>query len=150
MVTTAEEQVTLSSAEWIPVTVQAACANRPRDIPGGGDRFKVARSPHQEELQRLMLILRASGADYDVRQAAVWIVSDDADYADLGILVRRSAFQVFGGTRAIDETEAARAMKICVDSGIDITRKAIWQNRATIAAGVEDEVLRKWLEHLLP
>lgn len=148
MVTTAEAEVTLSSADWTTITVDAACANRPRDIPGTGDRFTVTRSPRQAELQRLIPVLRAASVGYDVRQAAVWIVTDDANYGDLGILVRRSAFQLFGGTRAIDETETARAMKILADSGIDLQRKAIWRDRDTIAAGVQDEALRSWLKQL--
>lgn len=145
MVTTIEEQVTLTTPAWRTVTVQAACANRPRDIPGRDDHFDVRRSPRQKELQRLMPVLRAAGADYAIQQAAVWIVTDDADFGDLGTLVRRSAFQLFGGERLIKEFETATAMKICRDAGIDITRKAIWRDRDVILQGLQDESLKAWL-----
>lgn len=76
----------------------------------------------------------------------VWIVTDNADYDDLGAQVRRSQYQVFGGDRSINEYEAAMAMKICDDTGINFTKKAIWQDRIKIVKWLKDESLRKWLE----
>jgi hypothetical protein len=146
MVTTAEGKVVLAAEDWRSVSVAAACANRPRDIPGGGDTFSVQRSPHQEELAQLMPVLDKAGVTYATRQAAVWIVTDNASYSDLGILVTRSQFQAFGGTRTIRETETARAMKICTEAGIDVTRKRIWNDRSTIFQGLADGDLRKWFE----
>jgi hypothetical protein len=146
MVATAEATATLTSDVWTTVSVSAACANRPRDVPGDDDTFTVRRSPQQQELQRLMPALVKAGADSKVEQAAVWIVTDDADYDDLGILVSRSIAQVFGGTRVINEEEAALAMKICDEAGIDIRRKAIWGDVSEILDGLEDEDLKAWLK----
>lgn len=145
MVTTAESKVRLTGDDWRRVSVSAACANRPRDIPGSDDTFTVQRSPHQEELARLMPVLNKAGVGYATRQAAVWIVTDNADYSDLGILVSRSHFALLG-TRQINAYESARAMKICDDAGIDVKRKAIWRDRQTILSTLEDEELKKWLE----
>ncbi len=75
-----------------------------------------------------------------MRQAAVWIVTDNADYADLGILVRNS------GSRAIDASDTARAMRLCDEAGIDVKRKAIWRDRKQIAAEVSEPDLKGWLE----
>ncbi len=146
MVTTAEIKVRLTGENWRRVSVSAACANRPRDIPGSGDTFTVQRSPHQAELERLMPVLDKARVPYAVRQAAVWIVTDNADYGDLGILVSRSQFQMFGGTRQIREYESARAMKICDEAGIDIKRRAIWRDRQRILSGLKDEDLKRWLQ----
>ena len=146
MVTTAESKVRVTGDDWRRVSVSAACANRPRDIPGTKDTFSVQRSPHQKELASLMPVLDRAGVGYATRQAAVWIVTDNASYSDLGILVSRSQFQAFGGTRTIRETETARAMKICTDAGIDITRKRIWNDRARVLGGLKDDELKKWLE----
>ena len=143
MVTTAESKVRLTTDNWQSVSVPAACANRPRDIPGSRDTFTVQRSPHQKELARLMPVLRKAGVSFDVRQAAVWIVTDNADYGDLGILV--SGFGGFG-PRVIDEEDAARAMQICEEAGIDIKRKAIWGDRQRILNGLEARELKIWLE----
>ena len=146
MVTTAEKKVRLTTDDWRSVSASAACANRPRDIPGSKDSFTVQRSPHQAELARLMPILDKARVPYAVRQAAVWIVTDNASYSGLGILVSRSQFQMFGGTRQINEYESARAMKICDEAGIDVKRKAIWRDRQRILSGLKDEKLKKWLE----
>jgi hypothetical protein len=90
MVTTVEWRDHLTTDGWTNVSVSAACANRPRDVPGSTDSFTVQRSPQQAELARLMPILDKARVPYAVRQAAVWIVTDNANYDDLGILVSRS------------------------------------------------------------
>jgi hypothetical protein len=143
MVTTKESTVVLRNPGWTPVRVPAACANRPRDIPGSGDTFTIERSPQQGELQRLMPVLQRAGVGFDVQQAAVWIVTDNADYADLGILV--GGFGGFG-PRVIQEREAARAMKLVDEAGVNITRKAIWRDRDTIAKKLTDPALKGWIQ----
>jgi hypothetical protein len=144
MVTTRESKVQVVTDEWVSASVIAACANRPRHVPGSGDSFTVMRSPNQEELTKLMPVLDSAQLDTETRQAAVWIVTDNADYGDLGILVYGSGF---GGSRAIREQQAARAMKICDQAGIDITLKAVWRDRQRIIAGLPDGDLKIWLDN---
>ena len=141
MVATAESRVTLNGSDWRTISVSAACANRPRDIPDNGDRFTVMRSPQQEELAVLMPVLNKANANTPTRQAAVWIITDDADYDDLGILV---SFP--GNGRVIDAQTTARAMRICVEAGIDITGKNIWRDRETILHNLPDGDLKRWLQ----
>ena len=141
MVATAESRVTLNSSDWRTISVAAACANRPRDIPDNDDRFTVMRSPRQEELAVLMPVLNKANANTPTRQAAVWIVTDDADYDDLGILV---SFP--GNGRVIDAQTTARAMRICVEAGIDITGKNIWRDRETILNNLPTGDLKTWLQ----
>jgi hypothetical protein len=143
MVTTAAAVIRLETDQWHDVSPKAACANRPLDIPGSEDKFTIQRSPHQDELARLMPVLGEAGADTETRQAAVWIITDDADYDDLGTLVN-SPFGI-GGSRVINELEAAKAMKICADAGLDITRKRIWNDKQAILEGLNDQALKKWL-----
>ena len=143
MVTTAEVRVRLETEEWQDISPDAACANRPLDIPSDEDSFSVRRSPFQAELAKLMPILAKAGVDVETRQAAVWIVTDDADYDDLGTLVA-SQFG-FGGSRIINEIETTRAMKICEEAGINIKGKRIWGDKAMILEGLTDEDLKKWL-----
>jgi hypothetical protein len=142
MVATGERNVRLTTGEWQTVFIPAACANRPKDIPGSGDRFGIQHSPNREELARLMPLLNRAGAGTTVKQAAVWIITDDADYGDLGILVSG-----FARVRAIGPEAAARAMKICTEAGIDITRKEIWRDRQTILSYLPAGALKKWLEN---
>lgn len=149
MVTTAQHDVRLSDNDWQTVTVSAACANRLKNIPGDNDRFIVQRSPHQDELARLIPSLDKAGVDFATRQAAVWIVTDDADYSDLGTLVSKSQLFInFSGTRVIKEAAVARAMKICADAGINIYDKQIWSDRQKIFAGLEDDELKKLIKDL--
>jgi hypothetical protein len=143
MVATGERTVRLHNDNWQTVTVPTACANRPKDIPESGDTFSVERSANQAELAQLMPVLDKAGVGYAVRQAAVWIVTDNADYDDLGILVASSTG--YGGSRVIHEEETARAMKICADAGIDITRKAIWRDKAQILASLPAGAAKTWL-----
>jgi hypothetical protein len=142
MVATAESRTMLSTGDWRTISVSAACANRPRDIPDGGDHFTVLRSPQQKELAALMPVLNKAGTDTPTKQAAVWIITDNADYDDLGILV---SFP--GNARVIGSTAAARAMKICADAGIDITEKSIWSDRQTILEGLSAGTLKTWLQN---
>ena len=74
MVTTEEKTLILRTHGWVPVSVPAACANQPRDVPGSRDSFTIRRSPDQRELQQLMPVLQKANAPFAVRQAAVWIV----------------------------------------------------------------------------
>jgi hypothetical protein len=151
MVTTAESRIRLTGSDWQNISVPAACANRPREIPGSSDTFTVQRSPHQKELARLMPVLQKATVGYATRQAAVWIVTDNASYADLGVLVSRPSFQSIGarpggGARMIKEAETARAMRICEEAGIDITRRRIWSDRRIVLQGLADPGLKTWLE----
>jgi len=150
MVTTTERVVELQTDGWVTSQVAAACANRPRDVPGSGDTFTVQRSPNQGELELLMPVLRSAGAGTEIRQAAVWIVTDDATYDDLGVLVSvpMGMPSGYGGSRVIGELHAATAMRICADAGIDVTRKAIWRDRARILRELDDPGLRYWMESL--
>jgi hypothetical protein len=145
MVVCRESEVALTTDEWVSTSVSAACADSSKDIPGRNDAFEVRRSPHRAELARLMSVLDKAQASTDIRQAAIWIVTNNADYADLGTLVESQIIGI-GGTRAIREAEAAAAMKFCEDAGIDIRERGIWKDREAILKGLKDERLRTWLE----
>lgn len=143
MVTTESQMIRVRPQAETAVSLAAACANRPRDIPEGSDRFTLARTPPQTDLARLMPALASAQAPYAVRQAAVWILSDNADYADLGVLVRST--NGFGGSRVILAPETARAMQIIDGAGIDITRRAIWRDRHDVLQQLPDGELKSWL-----
>jgi hypothetical protein len=145
MVGTASDSVNLTGGGWTTLTLAAACASRPRDIPTDSDRFAVKRLPPKSELAVAAGAVWAAHASTAVTQAAIWIVSDNADYDDLGELVESTGPSAFGGTRVINETEAAQAMRILDRAGIDLRQKRIWQDRNAIANGVKDRGLAAWL-----
>jgi len=80
-----------------------------------------------------------SGVPSGAQQAAVWIVTDDASYGDLGILQRitHGTLATLGlqtRARAIAAADVVEALLICANAGIDIRRKDIWHDRAELAA----------------
>ncbi len=145
MVTVGSTSVTLTDDNWRTISVPAACANRTRDIPGGKDTFTVQQSPQHADLAKVIPLMEKDRVSYAVKQAAVWIITDNATYADLGILISRRVGSYGGGTRVIGATEAARAMKYCADAGVDITKKAIWRDRDTIGNSVGNGPLEEWV-----
>ena len=140
----------LRSDQWTTIRVAAACANRSRDIPSGQDGFAVQRAPNQEQLAALIPQLERERVGMAVRQAAVWIVTDNADYDDLGILVSHygPVHVPGGGTRVIRENDTARAMRICMEAGVDIKARAIWNDRQRVLNGITDDGLRQWLTNM--
>jgi hypothetical protein len=85
-------------------------------------------------------VLNAAKVEFAVRQAAVWIVTDNASYADLGKLRTRAS------RRVISEDDAAQAMWHAASAGVALPGHAIWRDRADVLAGLKDARLRQWLE----
>jgi hypothetical protein len=139
MVATEPRRLSLRPGRWATVTVAVACANRTRGIPGRSDEFDVGLSPLGEVLVRLARLLARRGEEYAVRQAAIWIVTDDASFSDLGVLVYA------GGGRAIGADAAARAMRLVDEAGLPITTRRIWSDRAAIARAADDPAFAAWM-----
>lgn len=150
MVVVQEVVVRLDHDGWIEVLLDVACGNMSRDIPGDTDTFEIVRSSEQAELQMLVNSMAMSDREgyeyrsFDVLQAAIWIITDDASYSGLGILVRTGGYTGLR-TRAIDQDDTARAMQLVDDAGIDITTKTIWDDREIIADGVDAPELAEWI-----
>jgi len=139
MVATAAATLFVKAQSTADDSIEAACANAPRAVPTEDDTFTVQASPAQRELFLLMPALAQTNVDYPIRQAAVWIITDNASFLDLGELVA-------GGSRAINEPEAARAMQIIELAGLDIRKRVIWRDRALIADGLPAGDLKTWLK----
>ena len=122
------------------VYIPSACADQPKNIPTGRDGFTIGALPNEGELQRLMAVVNAQNVPFSTRQAAVWIVTDNATYSGLGSLVGG------GGSRAIGVADAARAMQLCVESGINVKAKNIWRDRDFLLKNLSEGDLKRWLE----
>jgi hypothetical protein len=92
-----------------------------------------------------MSSIKNVNANFGTRQAAVWIVTDDVSFKELGVLVTQFETPPYGSDRLIKAPEAARAMKMCADAGIDITAKRIWRDRAEIIKGLPAGTLKTWI-----
>jgi len=85
MVATEYKMVVLI-AESDVVLVDGACANMYRPIPSEDSSFSIAAAARSKELRALAPLLR--GEPYSVKQAALWIVSDNASRFALARLQR--------------------------------------------------------------
>jgi hypothetical protein len=123
MVATEHHTVDLTVQREVTVEVSAACANRSLPIPGSGTSFSVRDSPSSADLARAAPRLRSE--QFAVKQAAVWIITDNATRDDLRILVRRRVGTVSGGTEVIGDQDVRRAARLLRQAGIDLSGKAI-------------------------
>ena len=144
MVTTKNLTVQLVSEDWQAISVAAACADMPKNVPDGRETFTVERVPPHSELPKLIALLDKADVGFSTRQAAIWIVTNDASFAELGKLISKS-WQTGATSRAIQEDDVAQAMKIAESAGIDLAGRAIWRDRATVLPGVKNPKLQKWL-----
>lgn len=149
MVATQSQRLRLATDNWDNISVAAACANRTKAIPSYKDTFTTMRSPPQDDLIRVIQVLDSAKVDSKTAQAAVWIVTDNANYEDLGVL-EGSNNVVYNGAkvvwRVIGQKQAAHALKICAEAGIDIKQKRIWADKATVLKGLDDGELKDWLK----
>ena len=126
----------------VDINLDAACANLHLSEPKQGNTFTILRTPKQPELTRIIDKLNSAGVDYPIEQAAIWIVTDNATFDDLGLLVEGSRF----GAAIINENDAVRAMLLVNQAGIDISKEAIWWESASLISKVTDPDLLAWLE----
>jgi hypothetical protein len=124
------------------IDLDAACANLHLAEPSQGDTFSILRTPEQPDLIRIIDKLNSVGVDYPIEQAAIWIVTDNATFDELGILAQGSRF----GPPIINENDAARAMLLVDQAGIDIRKDAIWADRAQLLPMVTNPDVLAWLE----
>jgi hypothetical protein len=136
MVTIAPSLIDLTTAERSNIWVTVACANMRRSIPTMADTFAIEPAPQQEALSKLLAVLGDRGALYPPTQAAVWILTDDATYADLGILVAGQAFASIGGSRMIRQSDAVQAMMAIEQAGLKLTGRRIWKDRDLVCKGL--------------
>jgi len=127
------------------VLLEAACANIHRTEPTRDNKFTVRRAADTPDLFKLIVALNANAVDYPVEQAAVWIITDDATFDDLGMLVEGSRF----GKSIINEKETLSAMML-VDKNVNAIREyAIWGDRYKFITSLDDRDLSTWLSDQL-
>lgn len=66
--------------------VNTCCMNIHRDIPSSNKNYTISMTTNQK-LIKLAEYFNSNSTSYAVRQAAVWIITDNASYNDCGILV---------------------------------------------------------------
>jgi hypothetical protein len=147
MVTTSEGRLRLTSDDWRFVMVSVAAAKLSKNIPSELDSFTIERLRPQSALVELLPVLERAGANYPTRQAAIWIATDNASLNELGKLTIHPSYSLLEDIPVIKETDAARALKLCQEAGLDITQKKIWKkSRQQLLDKLTDPELKKWME----
>jgi peptidoglycan hydrolase-like protein with peptidoglycan-binding domain len=144
MVSTGEVKQTLNSADWETVTVPAASTSLAKSSGADGSRLKLQALPASSDLPKLLPALTSSGSPFPARQAAIWLLTDNPTFEDLRVLLQSR--DGISATRSINETQAAEAMRVCSEAGIDIESRKIWADRATIQRKLSEGALKEWLE----
>jgi hypothetical protein len=138
-------KASLDANGHVEIQLEAACANLHLTEPTRDDTFTIQRTPASPGLTRIIDQINSVQVDYPVEQAAVWIVTDDATFDELGLLVEGSRF----GTSIIQETDAVRAMQLVDAAGLSIRSRAIWGDRSQLIGNVTQPDLATWLNNLV-
>jgi hypothetical protein len=136
---------TVNPGEIVDLKVDAACASLHLATPGATDTFAIVRASELPEMGKVIDQLNATPVQYPVEQAAIWIVTDDASYDELGMLVGGSPF----GQPLIQEEDAARAMLLVDQAGVDIRKYSIWNDRYLLLPKVTEPDLVTWLSEAM-
>jgi len=131
----------IDPGEIVDIKVESACASLHLTPPGPADTFAMVRASELPEMGKVIDQLNSTPVEYPVEQAAIWIVTDDASYDELGMLVGGSPF----GQPLILEEDAVRAMMLTEQAGVDIQKYSIWQDRFTLLPKVTAPELVTWL-----
>ena len=130
MIATADVTSGFENNDWQTVAVPVACANYNRAVPKTSDAFTLQEPP--QVLRKLAPVLGRTKVSADAKQAAVWIIADDANSYELS------------GIRAGD---IILALQMCDQAGYDITDRLIWGWASTyILEHFPESPLRDWLK----
>jgi hypothetical protein len=138
-------KASLEAGGHVEIQLEAACANLHLTEPTSENTFTLRRAPESPDLTRIIQQINIVQVDFPVEQAAVWIVTDNATFDELGMLVEGSRF----GSSIITETQAVRAMQMVDQAGIPIRTRLIWGDRSQLIGKVTGSDLTAWLNDLV-
>jgi WD40 repeat protein len=153
MVSRYEQIAVLADDEPQLIYLDVACAEAHLRVPETQNTFQIQPTSTSPNLTRLLEYLKPGMTGYAVEQAAIWILTDDADYEDLsslrlvtdenpggGILDPHDS----GGKRIIEETTAIYALQLLKLAGIDTGDRRIWRDWERLAQTFDDSA-KAWL-----
>jgi outer membrane protein assembly factor BamD (BamD/ComL family) len=132
MVTIFTESDTIAGNAVKKTVVPVACTNIKRSIPHEENTFSIRAHPPSAELSRFLNYINKNTSTlkserYTI-QAAIWIITDNANYDDLGTL--RSGFGFsYNASRSIGPNNVKHAVQLLQKAGINVKNKAIWKDR---------------------
>jgi hypothetical protein len=156
MVATHEGDTKLNSDGFIGFSLHVVSASMRKRVASPRQGFSMQPASSNPDLQRLLAFFQFKMPTFRLRQAAVWVLTDNATWRDLKKNVSPQTgadFSVIEDEgREFDAGEAANTLMILEAAGIDYRRYALWRDRAEIfwqlAEQGEDE--RSWFERSDP
>jgi len=116
--------------------LEVVCANLHLPIPGPSHSFQIREKHPLIPLKNVLQWLRETKASHMAFQAATWIQTDNADYADLGTLVATGGMYI-GRARQIYEGDVIMAVIAMERNEIDIAKFRIGKDRAKLCSGLD-------------
>jgi hypothetical protein len=159
MVVTHTAELDVPAGGTFEVVVQTASLETHESIPVPESRFTAVVN-FSSALTDLMRIIGDSEDSYETVQAAVWIVTENPDYTDMGIMrikdgvVTGYTYQDFEGIDVTDEdrgdrlitaSDVVQAMIYVEQAGMDVHRKHIWADNGEILNDLPEGDLKSWL-----
>lgn len=145
------ERICYSSVD---IEIPVVCINLHKNVPEDNVSFTFFKESNNQELNSFIENLSKidmdevyaftveSVSNKEVIQAAAWIISDDANYEELGVLsiggLLSNIEDKYGLFRAIQSQDAAHALMLLKACGIDIKSKKIWNDRFYIYDNIFD------------
>ncbi len=126
MVSVAPYEFVLAPHTSEQLDVEVVCATMFKGVPEIYTQFTVRGLADQPSVVRVAAMLadpEFSGEPYSVRQAAVWVVTDNASLHDLTTRIRIVAPST---PSLIEKTDVARAWRVLERAGIDLQEHRIW------------------------
>lgn len=111
MVTTAPSETLVPANASTRLVAPAACADIHLGQPSSEHGLTLSREPLDPALAAVLA--RTADARIEVRQAAVWIVTDDASYSELTVL------------NVMNHQVAARGARLAAEAGVDLAERRI-------------------------
>ncbi len=147
------ENIEVTCFGSVGIEIPVICINLHKKVPEGSLSFTFKdRSDNPEindfiknlseiDIDELFNFAEESVNHKEVIQAAGWIISDDANYDELGTFSRGGIFSDFDPMfrRVLDEVDTAQALILLRACGIEIRSKIIWKDRLVIYENIYEE-----------
>ena len=135
--------------------IPVVCINMIKKIPENGLQMTFKIQSENDELnyfiknlskmsiEDIESITQSTSPTNAQMQSAVWIISDNANYEELGALVTTenllSRWQnIPAGTRVLDAHSVAVALVLLKECGINVESKRIWRDRFIVYENLDD------------
>ena len=125
------------------IYIDAVSINFKKRIPNISNVFSVVKNSKMDFLNKVIENTKNLKVKHNVIQATIWIVTDNVTYDDFKRFV-------IGLKSILKADDIVKAMQICENSGVDITKKAIIRAKEILLESLTNKALKNWLKNKTP